>query len=501
MHNNEMKVGAFLSYIKMVIAFLASMLLTPIMLRMLGKSEYGLYMLIGALVGYISIFDFGLHNTIYRFISKYQAEKKEKEQENFIAVCLLIYVVISLIVIFVGFFIVSKVDLIFSQSLTEVEIDKAKIMSLILVLNLSFSLPMRSFEFIIRGYGKFIIVNSISIARIIIRTVTVAFFLLIGFKSIALVVIDSIINIIILFYFMFYALSKLKVKIKLHYINKQILEKIFSYSVYVFILAIVNQLFWKIGQGVLGIFNSTHDVAIFSLGITLVMYFQQLSLGVSSVFMPRISKMIYDGADGNQLTNLMIKIGRIQMFALALIVVVFWTNGKDFICLWAGEEYINSYWIAAIVITALLVPLSQTIAGVILQAKNLISFKAIAYSIMAIANLILSIIVSKNFGAIGLSLVTFVLLIIFQVIVINIYYKRRLDINVMRFAKKTICQLKFPIIITLVIGSLMSDIGDVSWAMFLIKCSILCLVYFSVLWIKSLNESEKKMLKKIVGKY
>jgi hypothetical protein len=43
----------------------------------LGDAEYGFYTLIGAFIGYIIAFDFGLNNTIIRFVVKYQSESLE----------------------------------------------------------------------------------------------------------------------------------------------------------------------------------------------------------------------------------------------------------------------------------------------------------------------------------------------------------------------------------------------------------------------------------------
>lgn len=85
MKHDEIELGALLSYVTIFLNTIVGLIYTPFMLRQLGQSEYGLYRLIGSLVGYISIFDFGLHNTIYRFVSKYQAEKDEEGQENFLA--------------------------------------------------------------------------------------------------------------------------------------------------------------------------------------------------------------------------------------------------------------------------------------------------------------------------------------------------------------------------------------------------------------------------------
>lgn len=67
---NELKAGAFLSYLSIFVTIVIALLYTPIMLRLLGQSEYGLYSLIGAVVGYLSILDLGLGNAMVRYNAK-----------------------------------------------------------------------------------------------------------------------------------------------------------------------------------------------------------------------------------------------------------------------------------------------------------------------------------------------------------------------------------------------------------------------------------------------
>mgnify|MGYP003613230898 CR=1 FL=1 len=79
---NQVKTGIILSYVIIGLSNLTGLLLTPYMLRSLGKSEYGLYSLIGAFVGYLSVLDFGLGNAIVRYVAKYRAEGDKKGEEK-----------------------------------------------------------------------------------------------------------------------------------------------------------------------------------------------------------------------------------------------------------------------------------------------------------------------------------------------------------------------------------------------------------------------------------
>ena len=49
---NQLRVGALLSYVNLAIGSIIPMIYTPIMLRILGQAEYGLYSLSNSIVGF-----------------------------------------------------------------------------------------------------------------------------------------------------------------------------------------------------------------------------------------------------------------------------------------------------------------------------------------------------------------------------------------------------------------------------------------------------------------
>lgn len=501
MAKDQTKSGALLSYANIVLTTVVGLLFTPFLLRHLGQSEYGLYMLIGSLIGYISVMDFGLHNTIYRFISKYRFERNSKKQENFLATTFIVYGVISILVLFVGGILVFNLDVFLANSLTTEEFAKAKLMAVILVFNLALTLPLGAFQFIARGYGEFIFVNILSIVRIILRTGVIVGILLFGYKSVAIVAIDTIFNIGIGMIYASYCFKYLKVSVKLNNLDKSFIKEILNYSFFTFILATVNQLFWQIGQVTLGIYSNTTAVAIYALSINLVIYYQQFSLAISSVFMPRVSKLVTEGATGENLTDLMVKVGRVQFLILGLVLSGFIILGELFIRLWAGYEYSDVYLITLIIFLTVTIPMFQTVGEVILQVKGKHIFKAKVYLVMAILNIPVSIMLGMSYGPLGVGVSTAIFIIIFQTFVINWYYYYKIGINIPRFFKETLSGILPTVILTIVLGQFISYIGGEGWLGLLVKIIIVILIYSVLIFTIGLNAIEKNIFmsfKKII---
>jgi O-antigen/teichoic acid export membrane protein len=270
---SQLKKGVALSYVIIFLTNSIGLVLTPFIIRSFGKSEYGLYTMIGALVGYMTVLDFGLNSTIIRFVAKYRAEKDKKGEENFLAHSFLIYGFVALIVVCLGFTLYFNLDTLYNNTLTIDQLRKAKIMFLILIFNLAISLPGGAFTGICSGYEEFVLPRIANIIRYILRSLVVVGLLVLGGDAVGIVIIDTIMNLLIIAVHMTIAFKKLNVKIRLHQFEKPLLKLIAGYSVWIFVFAMVHQLRWQFGQLVLGLTFSTSVVAIYAVAVTLGTYY------------------------------------------------------------------------------------------------------------------------------------------------------------------------------------------------------------------------------------
>lgn len=103
-NTNQIKYGALLSYANIFISVILGLLLTPFIIRNLGDSEYGLYALTGSFVSYLCLMDFGLNNTIIRYVAKYRSTNDKEGQETFLATTISTYIIIAIIIVVAGSF-------------------------------------------------------------------------------------------------------------------------------------------------------------------------------------------------------------------------------------------------------------------------------------------------------------------------------------------------------------------------------------------------------------
>ena len=153
---NQLKAGAFLSYVSIGLNNIIGLLYLPFMLRMMGQSEYGLYSLVSSVVAYLTVLDLGFANAIIRYTAKFRAEGKINEQYEMFGMFLLLYSLIGIVAFLIGLVLYNNVGAIFGGSMTLEELSKARIMMLLLVFNLAFTFPMSIWGAIITAYERFI---------------------------------------------------------------------------------------------------------------------------------------------------------------------------------------------------------------------------------------------------------------------------------------------------------------------------------------------------------
>ena len=495
---SQIKKGAALNYVTILLTNVIGIVMTPFILNHLGKAEYGIYLTIGALVGTISLLDFGLNNTVVRFIAKYKAEKDRKGEENFLATTMLLYVIISLIAIVLGVVFYGYMDDYFTK-MTKDELKIAKIIFSIFIFNLAIGLPGGAFTGICYGYENFVFPKTLNIIRYILRSITVLTVLFLGGKAIQLVIIDSIFNIFIIIITAFFVFRKLKVKIKLHTLSKEFVKHIFSYSVWIFVFSLVGVFQWKVGHWILGRIASPEVLSVYGIGIVLGTYYGAFSSAISSVFLPRATKMAVANVSGEELTSMMIKIGRISFIILMYILIAFFLFGNQFVFLWVGSELgkdgaYTSWLIALIIMIGLTIPLIQYFGTSILEAQGRISFKAKIYLLFLIIGTIIGAFFAKKYEGIGMICGSVAGMVMAQFF-LNIYYYRIVKINIFRFFKEVFNKTFLLLLLVFGISYFLNYIPGNNWFIFVIRACIYSLVFILIIYNLGMVESEKKIFR------
>ncbi len=313
---NQLKAGAILSYVQMGLNVIIGIIYTPIMIRLLGQSEYGVYSAVLSTVGLLSVLSLGFGTGYIKYYAKY---KKEGDQESIYklnGLFLIIFFIIGLIALICGTVMTLNIKAIFSDGLTDEEYGIARILMILLTLNTSLNFSFGIFSTIISANEKFIFLKSVGIIKTVIGPLLNVVLLLCGYRSVAMVLITLSMTVISEVIYFTYLVFKLKNKFIFRGFEKGIFKSLFVYTGFIALNLIVDQINWNVDKVLLGRFVGSAAVAVYAVGSSLQTHYISFSTAISGVFTPKIHRIINETADNDTkqrvaLTDLFIKVGKI----------------------------------------------------------------------------------------------------------------------------------------------------------------------------------------------
>jgi len=391
-------------------------------------------------------------------------------------------------------------DFVLGGSLTQEELRTSKVLMGILVLNIFMTFPVSIFNSYIIAQERFIFQKGLALFRTLISPMIIVFILLNGHKAIGVAWGTLFVTVFIDLLSISYCFIKLKIKFKFEKKYRKKTKEVFIFSSFLLISMIVDQINWSVDKFILGKMCGTVVVAIYTVGATINTYYKSMGEAISSVFVPKVYEIISSPDANKNATDLMTKLGRIQSMLLFLILSGFISFGRPFIRLWVGEQYDQAYYVILLLMIPVTIPEIQKIGLEIQKAKNLHKFRSVAYTVIAIINLIISIPLSKYFGAIGAASGTAITMLLGNGIIMNIYYHKKVKVDIMYFWTET--SKLFPIIfLSLGIGLIINyAVNPDGWLLLLLCIAVFTLIYVISMYFWGMNSFEKSYVNKIFAK-
>lgn len=464
-----------------------------------GQSEYGLYNTVASTISMLSILNLGFSSSYIKYFAIYKRDNNKEAINKLNGLFLIIFVIIGAVALLCGLYFTTNLNIVFKDGLTQNELKIAKILMLLLSINLAISFPMSVFISIISANERFIFLKLLGMLKTILGPLLTIPLLLMGKGSVAMVTVTLVVSLIVDAINIFYVLKILENHFEFKNFEKGIFRSLFTYTAFIAINIFIDQINWNIDKILLGRYKGTVAVAIYSVGATLQTYYQMFSTAISGIFTPRIHNIINSDKSytekQKETSTLFIKVGRIQFLILGLVCTELIIFGKEFVYYWAGAEYIEAYVVALLLVLPVTIPLIQNLGVEIQRALNRHQFRSMVYALMAVVNLIISIILCKRYGAIGAAIGTTISLVIANGVIMNIYYQKKCGINIINFWKN-IFQMSIGIIPPFIIGVISRMLIDYKKIGCLgMGIGIYAVLYVVSMWLLGINETEKRLIK------
>jgi O-antigen/teichoic acid export membrane protein len=491
--------GALISYASIFINIIVGILYTPWMIKQIGQSNYGLYTLAITVISFFT-FDFGLGEAVSKFISKYRFENQYNKVDDFLGITFKLYFGIDIVIFIILFTAYCFLGKIYAELSLE-EIEKFKFVFIIAAIYATTIFPFQPLNGILIAFEKFVFIKTLDIISRVLIVISMVFALLLGYKLNALIIVNAVSGILITTIKVLYIYKNKLIRINFRSNERKLLKEIIVFSGWAALAAFSQRLIFNITPTLLAALSGSEHVAKFAVASTIEGFVWTFTAALNGLFLPKVTRMLFENNPNIKIERLMTKVGRIQLFILGLIFSGFILVGKEFIGLWLNNDYLDVYNIVIFLIIPSLINLTQQIAVTSLTAAGKNKFIAYGYLISGITSITLSIVLSKSLGAIGAGIAICIGYSIGTVFYMNFVFMKQIQLNIVRFFNNCHVKVMWPIIITIIFGQVLKFIiSSGSWILLIIKIIILSIFYFALLWRFVFNNFEKELVFQIIDK-
>lgn len=484
MDSNIRKIGiaSFLSYAIVIINTICILFLAPYIVTKVGKTQYGIYKIVTSFTASFTILDFGIGQTIVRFIAKYKAENKNELISRVSSQFVRLIIFIDIIVFF--FIIAGKI--IFTQiygiRLNTYELELASKLYNIAALQLLLVIIENGASGFIAGLEGYIAVNSIKFLSVLLKYICEFTVLQFREDMEVIVTVEAVIVLLRLSMDIMYLCGKKHFKVVWGKLDVALIKIISAYAGIIFLNSIVDQLNSNVDNLVIGAVVGSEAVAVYSFGQQIFYMFEQISMSIATVMLPVVINLVVNSRD-KEVQEAIVSAGSVQFIFLGAVFVAFFLFGKEFIILWLGKGYEDVWIITLFLMLGGIIPYSLNVTVSVLRAMNCMVFRTAALLISAVLNAVLTYFFVKRYNYVYAAVVTSVTFILINTIVMNVYYRIRLGYDMLGIIMKIIRRPLFCLFIAGAFSYLFLMNIPTGWLFLIIKVAIFVVVYLLLIYI------------------
>jgi O-antigen/teichoic acid export membrane protein len=416
-----------------IVGIAAGIFLSPYLIHCLTKETYGLWVLIGSVVGYFGFTDFGVRIATGRLVAYYRARQDAARVNHTINTSLVLLTASGFVVTLLTFVLSPYFGPLFHIGPNVLHVPTAVFLCGFAV---AIGLPLTVFEGCLAGYERYDFINIVEIFMTIARVGLTVWMMQLGYGILALAAINFALTAaggsmkLLLCYRVFKPLH-----VAMEHIDRSTIRDTYATSIWFLILAISVRISFFTDNVVIGYFRTTGEVAVYSIAGRLAQYALIAVNAFNLVLMP-VSAAYDAQADLSKQRRLLLLGTRASFAAAIFMATIFLAYGRRIIYIWVGSGFGQAAIVLAILTFPMITQASQTTTLIVMQGMAKHKNLSLIYLAEALANLVLSLILVRPLGIVGVALGTALTNTLSSLIVQPIYVCRVLSLGVADYYRK-----------------------------------------------------------------
>lgn len=486
---SQRRYGAVLSYASLALNIAAAFVLTPILVQMLGKGQFGLFSLMSSITAYFLLADLGLNDTVLRYIVRYMRTSREA-LGVFLGVTTVGYaIVVTLMGIgaAVGY---TFLDPQHWPKLTAQELDDFRFMYVVGMASAGLVLLTNPIGALMAAHQKFVAIQTLAIATRLLSAVLIILYLQFGHSVRTVFVLNNVVQASICLFEILYVMIVIRPPLLLRPVSGAYVREKLGYAGPILIVVIVEMIYWRLDNIIIGSMVGTAGLAVFSIGVLFQKHLEKLATTISKVWVPKLLARLEAGRDPEATTMGVATIARLQLLIVLPVLggVIFF--GRDFLRLWLGEGFEAAWPIMLWTLIPYAIEVVGNVRNVILQVRGIYWQRAAAIIAFAILNVVVTVVLVRRIGILGAAIGTGAGLICGYIYVQWLLW-RRTEYRPALFYRSLFRGIWIAIPQMAVAGFALSLWPTATWVDFIAKAAIFSAAYALTVWLVGMNRTER----------
>jgi O-antigen/teichoic acid export membrane protein len=291
-----------------------------------------------------------------------------------------------------------------------------------------------------------------------------------------------------------YALNAYRVfpalRIRPSFFKRDRLREITGFSVFILIIDLANKLNYSTDAIVVGAFMGTAAVAVWAVAQRLIEIVQRITDQLNGVLFP----VVVDSSTVERLDKLqkiLIQGTRLSLAMVVPLATVLGLTARPLVILWVGPNFEGSVNVIYILSIVVALRVGNATSTVILKGSGLHKILAISNLSMAISNLVLSVLLVRWYGLIGVAIGTLIPMAVFSMFVVFPVACRRVQISRWTVFRESIWPAAWPAVVMAAFILLARRYGDASWSWMMVQAMVAALIYAALFLSFAISRTER----------
>lgn len=324
--------GSSFRVLQTLVSIVIGLVMMPFLIGALGQELYGLWIVIGSVVGTYYLLDLGFNQAVTRYVSKYIHQNNPQAANKIINTALVIYSLLGVVVLVASVF-AAKFG---AEKLMDNHEHLTLAQTILIITGLAFALefPAKAFPGIISAYMRYDFIALVQLLKSIIDALLIYYFIVNGYGLVAMALITFCTGLVSTAIYIRFTTSLFKeLTFERSAIDLSTFKDVFHFSKWVFVTDMCALLRDKMDIWFIAFYISNSALTIYYVAVRLVEYALQFLTQATGITGPIFTEY-YAKGEAVKLAKSVSLFIKLDIALGTIILVGFYLLGISFIDIW-----------------------------------------------------------------------------------------------------------------------------------------------------------------------